>query len=193
MMSVIPNWHPIFVHFTAALFSTSVGLFLLNYILNFIKKTENTFITECEIVARWCLWLAALVTIITVSFGFYAYYTVKHDGISHIAMTEHRNWAIATAILIYILAVWSIYSHIKGKKLTILFLVFLVIGECLLLSTAWRGGELVYRYGIGVMSLPSAEEVGHNHHHEKMIEDNKNPSASTSDESPHSHHSHDHQ
>ena len=164
MITIIPNWHPIFVHFTVALFSTSVGLFLLSYILNFIKKVPNSFITECNIVARWCLWLSALVTIITVSFGFYAYYTVKHDEISHIAITIHRNWAIATAISIYILAGWSIFSYIKRKKITSLFLIFLIIGEGLLLSTAWRGGEVVYRYGIGVMSLPNAKEVAHHHH-----------------------------
>ena len=27
----------------------------------------------------------------------------------------------------------------------------------LLMTTAWYGGELVYRHGIGVMSLPNAE------------------------------------
>src|SRR3990167_7287845 len=106
-MEIITNWHPIFVHFTVALFSTSTGLFLVSYILNSIKKIPNIFIVECEIVARWCLWLSAFVTIITVSFGFYAYYTVKHDVISHTAMTVHLNWAIATALLIYILAAWS--------------------------------------------------------------------------------------
>lgn len=194
MITIIPNWHPIFVHFTVALFSTSVGLFLVSYILHVIKKIQNTFIIECEIVARWCLWLSALVTIITVSFGFYAYYTVKHDAISHAAMTIHRNWAIATALLIYILAAWSVFSHIRRKKLTILFFVILLITEGLLLSTAWHGGELVYRHGIGVMSLPSAEEVGHNHHHESVMKNNQNSSeVPPSDVHKHTHHSHDHQ
>lgn len=172
MISIIPNWHPIFVHFTVALFSTGVGLFVLSYIFNTFKKTPNIFIDECEIVARWCLWLSALVTIITVSLGFYAYYTVKHDEISHVAMTVHRNWAIVTASLIYILAAWSVFSYFKRKKLTIIFLIFLLITEGLLLSTAWHGGELVYRYGIGVMSLPAAEEAGHQHQSNEVEQKN---------------------
>ena len=30
--------------------------------------------------------------------------------------------------------------------------------------TAYKGGELVYRYGIGVMALPEASGSGHGHH-----------------------------
>jgi uncharacterized membrane protein len=29
IVEIIPNWHPIFVHFTVALFSTATGLFIL--------------------------------------------------------------------------------------------------------------------------------------------------------------------
>lgn len=190
MVTIIPNWHPIFVHFTVALFSTSVGLFLVSYILNASKKSENALTRECEIVARWCLWLSALVTILTVLFGFYAYYTVKHDAISHMAMTVHRNWAMTTAILIYIVAGWSVFSYIKRKKITVLFLIILLITEGLLLSTAWHGGELVYRHGIGVMSLPSAEEAGHQH--KKSTTNEENSSDTHSSEHIHSNHSEDH-
>ena len=28
-------------------------------------------------------------------------------------------------------------------------------------STAWRGGEVVYRYGLGVMSMPQTDDHGH--------------------------------
>lgn len=35
----------------------------------------------------------------------------------------------------------------------------------LLLSTAWHGGELVYRYGLGVMSMPKSHGEGHAHEH----------------------------
>jgi len=32
-MEIIPNWHPIFVHFTVALLSLSVGLFIVSGLL----------------------------------------------------------------------------------------------------------------------------------------------------------------
>lgn len=187
MFQIIPNWHPIFVHFTVALFSISSVFFVFTYLMSHTKLKTKIFFSEFEIVARWCLWLSAIITIITVSFGFYAYYTVKHDVISHVAMTVHRNWAIATAIFIYILAIWSMYSYFKRKKLTLIFLIIMIMTEGLLLSTAWHGGEVVYRYGIGVMSLPKAEEVGHNHHHETMIKNDQNPSETPSSDA------HDHQ
>lgn len=167
MIEIIPNWHPIFVHFTVALFSVSVILFLLTYFLSRTKWKSTIFVSEFEIVARWCLWIAAIFTLATVSFGFYAYYTVKHDAISHIAMTTHRNWAISTAIAIFLMSTWLIWRYVKHKKLNTTFVIALLIVEGLLVSTAWHGAELVYRYGTGVMSLPKAEKIGHQHNENK--------------------------
>lgn len=93
--------------------------------------------------------------------GLHAYYTVGHDGVSHAAMIKHRNWAIPTAIAIWLVATWSFYRYLKQKSITLVFIIALLVVQGLVLSTAWRGAELVYRYGLGVMSLPQAEEVGH--------------------------------
>ncbi|MBI4937033.1 MAG: hypothetical protein HY846_02215 [Nitrosomonadales bacterium] len=46
-----------------------------------------------------------------------------------------------------------------------LFTGLLVIAAGTLLSTAWHGGELVYRHGLGVMSLPKPEGAGHPNEH----------------------------
>jgi len=165
VIEIIPNWHPIFVHFTVALFTISVGFYGLAYIGSFLKKAPGTFTHEFEIVARWCLWVGALVTIITVFAGLYAFNTVQHDEISHAAMLEHRNWAFPTATAILIIACWSFLQHIRKKTVTLTFLIVLLMIEGALMSTAWHGSELVYRYGLGVMSSPKAGEVGHFHHH----------------------------
>ena len=95
--------------------------------------------------------------------GFYAYNTVAHDGPSHAAMTDHRNWAIATIVLFLCLAVWSIIRVRAERPLGTLFVVALVATQLVLLSTAWRGGELVYRHGLGVLSLPVVETMEHGH------------------------------
>lgn len=116
------------------------------------------------IVSKWTLWGAGFMAILTVLAGLYAYNTVKHDGISHAAMTIHRNWAIPTAMAILAMTLWSLWRHYRKQSLSCLFVLALVIVEGLVLITAWHGAELVYRYGLGVMSMPQAEEVGHNHH-----------------------------
>lgn len=167
MIEIIPNWHPLFVHFTVALFSTAVVFYWLSFIVARITYFKPSLAQEFETVARWCLWFVALITIGTISAGLYAYYTVGHDEASHMAMTDHRNWAIPTAIAIILTAIWSAYRYFKQKKFNLIFLFILLIVQGMLLSTAWRGAELVFRYGLGVMSLPQVEEVGHNHQHEE--------------------------
>lgn len=161
MIDIIPNWHPIFVHFTVALISVSVGLHLISYIG--ARILPQKLCHELATVARWCLWIGALVTFITVGAGIYAYYTVGHDAVSHAAMTIHRNWALSTAIVIWLIALWSVYRYVKQKQSTLVFIIALLIMQGLVLTTAWLGGEIVYRYGLGVMSLPMAEEMGHAH------------------------------
>jgi len=166
MIEIIPNWHPIFIHFTIALFSVSVGFYILAYIAAHLTTKLKSFTLEFEIIARWSLWIAAIITIVTVLTGLYAFNTVKHDTASHLAMITHRNWAIATALSIFFLFGWSIWRYFKKKPLTFAFIFCLLIVQGLLLSTMWRGAELVYRHGIGVMSLPKSEEEGHHHHYE---------------------------
>jgi len=159
MFEVIPNWHPVFVHFTVALLSLAVGLFVV------IPLVPSPLKEQWRIVSRWALWFGAGFTIITGLTGLDAYNTVAHDTPSHLAMTDHRNWAIATISLFLILAVWSIIWVRKNKNLGVVFVVCMAIAGGLLASTAWRGGEVVYRYGLGVMSLPKAEGDGHSHSH----------------------------
>ncbi len=167
VIDIIPNWHPIFVHFTLALFTMSVGFYGLTYITSRLNIVSNSLSNEFEIVARWCLWVGALITIITVLAGLYAYYTIKHDEVSHVAMREHRNWALSTAAMILLVAEWSLWRYMKQRKEpTLTFLIVLVFIQLSLLSTAWHGSELVYRYGLGVMSLPISEEPGHHHSNE---------------------------
>ena len=163
MPEIIPNLHPVFVHFTVALLSLSTGLFILLHL--FGSHLPEGLRQQLRTVARWNLWLGAGITLITVAAGFYAYNTVAHDAPSHAAMTDHRNWALVTAPLFIAIALWSMIYVWRGRQLGSLFIVVLLIAQVLLLSTAWRGGEVVYRYGLGVMSLPQSEGVGHAHAH----------------------------
>ncbi len=168
MIEIIPNYHPILVHFTVALFSTSLGFHVLNYLGAKTTRIQPELTEEFATVGRWCLWACAIATLLTITAGLHAYYTVGHDAVSHAAMTKHRNWAIPTAIAIWLIAIWSVLRHLKKKKISLVFVIALLIVQALVLSTAWRGAELVYRYGLGVMALPQAEEVGHQHENMTM-------------------------
>ena len=186
MIEIIPNWHPIFVHFTVALISVATILKLSTYVI------KNEIIREqLRTVARWNLWIGAGFVVVTVLTGWVAFNSVSHDTPSHLAMTEHRNWALVTATLILFVAGWSIKHVRAGKNAHVVLVLALVVAATLVTITAWRGGELVYRYGLGVMSLPKAsshdhasgEEHGHDSemtnshdnadgHHDKSAHDN---------------------
>jgi uncharacterized membrane protein len=158
LFEFIPNFHPIFVHFTVALLSISVGCFFIG-ITALEGRSVKAFIT----VAHWNLWLGAGITVITIGTGLYEYYTVAHDDPSHQAMTNHRNWAIAAAIVFWILALWSARDYWQKRELGKSFVTILALATVLLMITGWKGGELVFRYGLGVLSLPQASGEGHGH------------------------------
>jgi uncharacterized membrane protein len=154
MIEIIPNWHPILVHFTIGLLASSVGFFLLATVL----PVSQTLKSNWQVVAHWCLWLGMGITLFTVLAGYVAYNSVAHDTPSHAAMTEHRNWAFVTAAAFLFLTIWSIWLRLKKRIPGYWFLIFTLISGGLLASTGWHGGEAVYRYGLGVMSLPKVEE-----------------------------------
>ena len=160
MIEIIPNWHPVFVHFTVALLIIAAAIHLLSHFLS-----NGELADQLTIVARWNLWIGMGFTLLAVAAGWYAFYTVDHDTPSHIAMTGHRNWAMVTLAVFLGIAGWEYYLTRRGKGKGWLFTALLVIAAGLLLSTAWHGGELVYRYGLGVISMPKAEGQGYAHDH----------------------------
>jgi len=160
MFEIIPNWHPLLVHFTIALFSISIFLFTASVVFADSKLGEN-----CLIAAKLNLWLGAFISIFTGLAGWYAYNTVDHDTPSHAAMTDHRNWALVTLSVFFIITAWTIFSKNIRNNPTGLFLVVCIIGGGLLMTTGFKGAETVYRYGLGVMSLPKVDGEGHAHEH----------------------------
>lgn len=160
MPEILPNWHPLFVHFTIGLLLTAVVFFVLSHLTKEKKKSE-----QITIAAKWMLWTGAGFAAVTVATGLYAFATVGHDEPAHLAMKDHRLWAIITAGAFISLAVFSLLKHRKGHPLPGLFTPFLIICAALLVITGYKGGELVYRHGLGVLSLPEAEGESHNHDH----------------------------
>ncbi|MCB2082034.1 MAG: DUF2231 domain-containing protein, partial [Rickettsiales bacterium] len=151
------------------------------------------------IVARWNLWMGALVTIGTVFAGWHAYNTVAHDGPSHAAMTDHRNWALVTASVFVLLALWTFWKQRGAKTVSPIFVVIILLAAGLLAVTGYKGGEVVYRHGLGVMRMPMVEgDGGHGSHshgsghehgdHHKQVE----PETEQREHGGHNHSDHEH-
>lgn len=155
------NIHPIFVHFTVALVLLAVPFY---FAATYAQAYSTRY--QSRIVARWLLWLGAIFSVLTVAAGIYAFYTVTHDTPSHEEMTEHRNWAVVTFLMIVASVVCSLRAFRKQSDESKQFLWLISLTATLVLVTAWKGGELVYRYGLGVQSLPVAEGVGRAHEHD---------------------------
>lgn len=169
MIEIIPNWHPIFVHFTIGLLGSSVVLFLVATLI--CKAPVQNYLA---IMARGTLWLGVLMTVATVLTGLQAFDTVPHHSAEqHLAMLDHRNWALSTAALFIFLALWSLIANWRGKSAFrgvrhVVFLVLILVAGSLLLTTGYKGGELVFRHGIGVLAVPAPTngDHGHNGHHD---------------------------
>jgi len=189
MITILPNWHPIFVHFTIGL----LGMAVIFYFASALLTKNHQWKQQWQHMANWSLWSGCLMTIFTVFAGWYAYNTVAHDEASHAAMTLHRNWALATASLFLILG-FAAASIVKNNKTPrYLFLSVTAVAGAMLMITGFLGGEAVYRHGLGVMSLPDVEVGAGGHHHDhNSPHDHNQSSAHQHDESadqsePHQH------
>lgn len=187
MFEIIPNWHPVFVHFTVALLSVAALLKLGAYFIG-----DDDLRNQWRLVARWNLWIGSGFVVLTVLSGVIAYNSVTHDTPSHAAMTDHRNWALVTSVLFLAISGWLVMLVRAGKTRGGFFLASLLVATALLGVTAWKGGELVYRHGLGVMSLPKADTHGHadgeEHGHDQVIEKTHNDSHDNSHNDADGHH-----
>jgi len=153
-VAILPNWHPLFVHFTVALVTVSAIFFVLS-------KTVSSKSNAFELVAKWTLWTGAGFTILTVLAGMDAFGSVAHDSAGHSVMKTHRFWALITASAIVIWAVWQVRTKTVSAPT--------IAGSLILVGlvgfTGYLGSELVYRHGIGV--LPVSQKTGEGHQHKE--------------------------
>lgn len=158
-IEILPNWHPFFVHFTIALIFVGSALYLFTHFFSASSRWRQ----ELLLVATWSLFLAAGFTVLTLIAGVHAYLTVGHDGASHMAMIDHRNWGIGASVLLIISLALLKFSPSQsiGRLLTSFILIFL-LGSVLI--TGYKGSHLVYKYGLGVQSLPKSPGGHHDHH-----------------------------
>lgn len=171
MPEIIPNPHPLMVHFPIALIAVSAVFHIAA-----IATRGKSCATHCAILAHTTLWLGALAALPTALFGWLAFNSVNHDEAGHIAMLAHRTWALATLAVLIVLVGWDAWRS-KVDAVPAWWFAGAVIGAWgMVATTAWHGGELVYRHGLGVLSLPAAESGQmHGHAHGAVMDAEEHP------------------
>jgi len=159
--SIIPNMHPAVVHFPIAL-----TLISLLFVLGAHMLRKHSAVPLLAAASHYTLWLAALSAVVAAVFGWLAFNSgMNHDDAGHAAMLLHRKWAIPTALGLAVLAGWDAWKTRANQVMSLPTLALLFVLSGAIATTAWLGGEIVYRHGIGVLSLPASEGAGHNHQH----------------------------
>ena len=172
MIEIIPNWHPIWVHFAVALLSTAAFIFLI-----FGWRSSQTSGREnALIVARWTLRLGVIAAIGALLTGYLASGSVTHDDVSHANMMVHRNWAFAATSIFAIIALIDLMNR-NETRISILSFLLLVAGGVTLAKTGLEGAENVYQYGLGVQSLPDISTHEHSGGAETSKHEHEQPSA----------------
>lgn len=160
MIEIVPNWHPIWVHFPIALLSVAALLFVLGSV-----RPEHPLAATATTVARWNLALGTLFLLPTLVTGYLAYNSVAHDSAGHEAMHRHLYAAWITVALFVGagFVAWRERRRTSGAGLLLLVLILPAAG--MLSVTGYLGAENVYRHGIGVERLPDPDDHHHGHDH----------------------------
>ena len=156
---IIPNFHPIVVHYPIALTIIALLLSIASH-----ARRSHPISGQLAAAGHFVLWLAAIGAVTAVFFGWLAYNSISnHDDAGHAAMLLHRSWAVPTAIGLLLLASWDAWKYRVNELISVPMLILLLLLSQAIAVTGWLGGELVYRHGIGVLSMPSSG-TGHAHH-----------------------------
>lgn len=147
---ITPNTHPIFVHFTIGLNITAIIIFCLHRVLPHQKQFQR----EWLITAYWSLWIGTLITTLTVITGIHAFYTTAHDKIASSIIKLHGGLAVLLFIMLWGYSGWSIKSYLKKTAPSLLFITSGIILAILITVIGKLGGELVFKYQVGVNEKP---------------------------------------
>jgi uncharacterized membrane protein len=142
------------VHFPLALVATATLVLSLAR----IKALERYAMTLAT-VGTWNLCLGALGALVALATGLAAVIHLEVQLPARLAISLHVKWAIFSTIGLLLLAAWRGAGTAEGSRPSRLFLVLLWAVTAALIVTGYRGGENVYRYGIGMTHNEAAAQL----------------------------------
>jgi uncharacterized membrane protein len=144
-MHIVPGWHPIVVHFPLALIVTAA--FMLSTARVLPGKTIAATLAR---VGTWNLCLGAVGVFLALGTGLAAAVDLHVGLAAHQAISAHVKSAVVTTMLVTLVAVWRGAGTDADSRPSWGFVLMLWIATSALIVTGYRGGQNVYRYGIGV-------------------------------------------
>lgn len=159
-LGAMPSLHPLLVHFPIALWLTALAFW------TYALMRDDAGAWKA---GRALLYLGTIAGIATLISGYLAAEALGHDSPGHDRVHVHRDYMIVTTALAALTAIAAwIARNRQGAGTRVLLLLGLGVTAGALTLGADRGGELVYRYGMGVSSeAPPAAEHGEHSHGDK--------------------------
>jgi len=153
----INHIHPMLVHFPIVLLM--VGLILSTWLL--INKQDLAERKPLQIANLIALLSGLAMAFVAAEFGDIALDAAIGKGFAMTPLEAHEEMASITIILFSILTAALLGAVLKKIKITgakaLAFVLVFYIGIGLLLITAYRGGNLVYKLGVNVELVTPAK------------------------------------
>ena len=151
-MHIVPGWHPLIVHFPLALVVTAAFVLSLARVL----RSDSTSAT-LAIVGTWNLCMGAAAILLALGTGLAGVIGLHVGATAHQAISAHVKSAVLTTILVLLVAVWRGAGTAPASRPSWAFIVMLWLATSALIVTGYRGGQNVFRYGIGVSATAETQ------------------------------------
>jgi uncharacterized membrane protein len=133
------------VHFPLALIVTAAVALLL------ARTLSGSIAATLAMLGTWNLCLGAVAALFAVGTGMAAVIDLHLAVAAKEAVSIHVKWALLTSVAVLLLAVWRGAGSAQHSRPSWLFLLVLFAATAALIETGYRGGQNVYRFGIGVV------------------------------------------
>ena len=147
MMQLVPGWHPMIVHFPLALDLTATACLTLAR-----APVARSHAAALSTVGTWNLCLGAVAAFFALGSGLAASVDLNLGLAAHAAVSSHFKAAAMSGVLVLLAAVWRGAGGAQTSRPSWAFLLILWAATAALLVTGYRGGQNVYRHGVGVVA-----------------------------------------
>jgi uncharacterized membrane protein len=169
-MRILPGWHPMVVHFPLALVVTAASFLLTARLLR-----QEHYTATLATVGTWNLCLGAIAALFALATGLAAAIDLHVGLAARQAISLHVKWAIFTTLALVLLAVWRGAGSAQQSRPSWIFVGMLLAATAALIVTGYRGGQNVYRYGVGVHTVSQVDRSPGGSHYPYAMDDYQKP------------------